>query len=89
MLVIKRVQQAGQLLEVIGHPMGLIGHGTALQNRGIRRELANQSQFIRISQYRQIRLARQGTGDASISGNTPQTGDPRMGVLHIVHGIIG
>ena len=89
MLVIKRVQQPGQLLEVIRHPVRLIGHRTALEDRGIGGELANQPQFIRVRQHRQIRLAREGTIDASRGRDAPEAGDPGMGILHIVHGIIG
>ena len=89
MLVIKRMQQPGQLLEVIGHPVRLVGPRTALQDRGIGRELANQPQFIRVRQHLQISLARQRTDDASRDRNAPEAGNPGMGILHIVHGIVG
>ena len=89
MLVIKRVQQRGELLQVIGHPVRLISNGARLQDRRIGRQFPDQPQFVRIRQHREIRLARQRDRRSLASSDPPEAGDPGMRILHIVHGIVG
>ena len=88
MLVIEGVQERRQLLKVIRHPVRLKSQRACLKHLGIRSQLLDQAQLVRIRQHREIHVTRGWTDNASFRGDTPEAANSCMRVLHIVHRVV-
>src|SRR6188508_478029 len=87
-LVVKGMEQRGELLQIVSHPMRLIANRRGLQHRRIGGQLPDQPQFVRIGQQREVRTAWGRTGDPTRSSHPPETRNTGMRILDVVHGIV-
>ena len=87
--IIIRMQPRGQLLKIIGDPMRLERLGARLKYGRIFRQRFDQVQLIGRRQDRPVYLCGGRDLDASLRRYAEDAGNPRVGVLHVVDGVVG